>query len=183
MPELPSLNLIARGEATPSEARAALVAVFDEPTPELMEDAYLALRAWVWKALDGRQRDSELREWADILDAASALLTEHGQAALAERLTALHELIGESVAVATALATTDVTRLRQVDGALTFLATQEGWAARDTLGAHLGLDRLGLTQVLNVMSIDGLVERHGVGDMAVLRLARGGLGRHAEGRT
>lgn len=59
-----------------------------------MEDAYLALRAWVWKALDGRRRYPELREWADILDAASALLAEQGQAALAERLTALHDLLG-----------------------------------------------------------------------------------------
>src|SRR4051794_29971532 len=95
MSELPSLNMIARGDATPAEARAVLADLFDDPTPDLLQDAYLALRAWVWKALDGRRRDPELREWADILDASSALMAEHGQEAFAERLAAVHELLGE----------------------------------------------------------------------------------------
>ena len=77
-PQAAGLNTIARAEASPARAREALLAVFGQPSPELLQDAYLALRASAWKALDQRRRDPGLREWDDILCAAASLMArEH----------------------------------------------------------------------------------------------------------
>ena len=92
------MNTIARGEASPPQAREVLLAIFEHPSVEVLQDAYLALRAWVWKALDQRRRDPELREWAAILRAAATLMAHNGQPALSDRLIALHELLAESIA-------------------------------------------------------------------------------------
>ena len=40
-----SLNTIARGEASPPQAREVLLAIFEQPSVEVLQDAYLALRA------------------------------------------------------------------------------------------------------------------------------------------
>ena len=169
------LNAIARAEASPARAREALLAVFGRPSPELLQDAYLALRAWAWKALDQRRRDPELREWDDILRAAASLMARHGQPALAERLAALSELVGESIAVGEALAAHDVARRRHVAGVLDFLAGNGGQAGRGAIGARVPLGRADLTRVLNLMAAAGLVERSTPGGEAVFRLSRTGL--------
>lgn len=112
------LNGIARAEASPAEAREALLATFGRPSPELLRDAYLALRSWAWKALDQRRRDPELRDWHGIVEACSALMARHGQPALAEHLAAVGELLAESISVAEALPVADVARRRHVARAL-----------------------------------------------------------------
>jgi DNA-binding transcriptional ArsR family regulator len=173
-PQAAGLNTIARAEASPARAREALLAVFGQPSPELLQDAYLALRAWAWKALDQRRRDPELREWDDILCAAASLMAQHGQPALAERLTALHELVGESIAVGEALAAQDVTRRQHVAEVLDFLAGNGGQASRGAIGAHISLGQANLTRVLNLMTAAGLIERSMLGREAVFRLSRAG---------
>lgn len=174
-PQAAGLNTIARAEASPPQAREALLAVFGQPSAELLRDAYLALRAWVWKALDQRRRDPELREWDDLLCAAASLMAQHGQPALAERLTALHELVSESIAVAETLATQDITRRQHVAEVLDFLAGEGGQAKRSAIGAHVPLGQANLTRVLNLMTAAGLLERSMLGREAVFRLSRTGL--------
>jgi hypothetical protein len=83
-------------------------------TPDLLRDAYLALRAWVWKALDQRRRDPDLRAWNDILGAAATLMAQHGQPSLGERMAVLHELLSESIAVGETLRALDITRRQHV---------------------------------------------------------------------
>lgn len=95
----PGLGRIGLGVATPLEARDALLAALEPTTREAAADAYVVLRAWTWKALDGRRRDQELRGWSDIIAAAAALMRQEGHADLAERLRALNELLLESIAV------------------------------------------------------------------------------------
>ena len=174
-PQADGLDRIVRAEASPARAREALLAVFGRPSPELLRDAYLALRAWAWKALDQRRRGPELREWDGILRAAASLMAQHGQPALAERLAALHELVGESIAVGEVLAADDVTRRRHVAGVLDFLAGNGGQASRGAIGAHTSLGQANLTRVLNLMTDAGLIERSMLGREAVFRLSRTGL--------
>ncbi len=174
-PQADGLNTIARAEASPARAREALLAVFGRPSPELLQDAYLALRAWAWKALDQRRRGPELREWGDILRAAASLMARHGQPALAERLTALHELVDESIAVGETLAAHDITRRQHVAEVLDFLAGNGGQATRGAIGARTSLGQADLTRVLNLMAAAGLVERSMPGGEAVFRLSRTGL--------
>jgi hypothetical protein len=97
---------------------------------------------------------------------------------LAERLTALHELLGESIALGETLDTTDVTRRQHVAEVLDFLSRHGGQANRSAIGAHLSLGQANLTRVLNVMSAGGLVERSTLGKEAVFTLSRGRLQTH-----
>ena len=90
---------ISPGDASPAQAREILFSIFRQPTPDLLLDVYVALRAWVWKALDQRRRGPELTAWSDLLGIASSLMAQNGQPALGERLGALRELVGESIAV------------------------------------------------------------------------------------
>lgn len=170
-----TLNDIARADVSPAQAREVLTAIFGQPTPSLLRDAYLALRAWVWKALDQRRRDPELRDWNDILDAASSLMSQHGQPSLGAGLSTLHELISESIAVGERHQALDVTRRQHVAKALAFLAECGGQANRSAIGERLGLAQANLTRVLNLMSEAGLVERTTLGKEAVFALSRAGI--------
>jgi predicted transcriptional regulator len=174
-PQVAGLNSIARAEASAAQARETLLAVLGQPSEELLQDAYLALRAFAWKALDQRRRDPELREWDDLLCAAASLMAQHGQPALAERLTALHELLGESVAVSETLAAQDITRRQHVVEVLDFLASNGGQANRSAIGAQLSLGQANLTRVLNLLSAAGLIERTTLGKEAGFNLSRNGL--------
>lgn len=169
------LNCIARAEATPAQAREALLAVFGRVSPELLRDAYLALRAWTWRALDQRRRDPELLDWHDIIAAASSLMAQHGQPALAERLTALGELLAEPIAVGGTMAAADVTRHRHVAEALDVLGRCGGHASRSAIGERLSLGQANLTRLLNLMVAAGLVEQSMLGREVVFGLSRGGL--------
>jgi predicted transcriptional regulator len=152
-----------------------LLAVLGQPSDELLQDAYLALRAFAWKALDQRRRDPELREWDDLLGATATLMAQQGQPALAERLTALHELLSESVAVSETLAAQDITRRQHVAEVLDVLASKGGQANRSAIGAQLSLGQANLTRVLNLMLAAGLIERTSLGKEAVFSLSRNGL--------
>jgi DNA-binding MarR family transcriptional regulator len=172
------LNDIASADASPAQAREALLAIFGQPTPDLLRDVYLALRAWGWKALDQRRRDSDLRAWNDVLGAASALMAQNGQSSLGERIAALHELLSESIAVGERLEAVDVTRRQHVAAALDFLAESGGEANRSAIGERIGLGQANLTRVLNMMSAAGLVERSTLGKEAIFALSRAGQAAH-----
>ena len=174
-PQVAGLNSIARAEASAAQARETLLAVLGQPSEELLQDVYLALRAFAWKALDQRRRDPELREWDDLLCAAATLMAQQGQPALAERLTALHELLSESVAVSETLAAQDITRRQHVAEVLDVLASNGGQANRSAIGGHLSLGQANLTRVLNLMATAGLIERTTLGKEAVFSLSRRGL--------
>ncbi|WP_149536744.1 hypothetical protein [Siccirubricoccus phaeus] len=168
------LNSIARAEASPAQAREILLAVFGRPSPDLLQDAYLALRSWAWKALDQRRRDPELLEWDGILRAASCLMARRGQPALAERLTALSELLAESLAVGETLSVADATKRQHVAEALDLLARCGGHASRSAIGERLSLGQANLTQLLNLMTAAGLVEWTTLGREVAFGLSRGG---------
>ena len=170
-----TLNDIARANASPAQAREVLFAILDQPSPALMRDAYLALRAWVWKTLDQRRRDPELRDWNDILGAASSLMTQHGQPLLGERISALQELISEAIAVGERIQASEVTQRQHVSAVLGFLAKHGGKANRSAIGAKLGLEQSNLTCVLNLMLEASLIERTTPGKEAVFALSRTGM--------
>lgn len=139
-----SLNDIARMDASPADARELLLSYFRQPTGELLDDVYFALRSWVWKSLDQRRRDPDLRAWRDILGAVSTLMVHSGQPALAQKIEALGELISESIAVSEVLDAVDVTQRQHVaeilnclvaDGGVTehYLAIVSGWGTLSLL--------------------------------------------------
>jgi len=146
------LNDIARADASPEEASEILLAVFTQPTPDLLDDTYLALRAWVWKALDQRRRDPELRAWSDILGAAASLMAQHARPPLSARIRTLKELIQESIAVGEKPEAIGTKQQRQLK-ARAFIAGKAGQADQSDAGAHPGVEHTKLASLPNKTTV------------------------------
>lgn len=170
-----TLENIRLGTATPKEARTALGAALREISPSIAQQVYTTLRAWVWKALDQRRRDDELREWFDIMKRAEAYLSkDHSEWALRTRV--LHELLYESISVAELKPASEVLKRRHVKEVLMLLHTApEGRVERARIGERLRIKQANLTRVINMMMAARLVERSTHGKQAVLQLTRDGL--------
>ena len=174
MTQFTLLDDIALGDASPAEARAALSEALKQPTPKTLQRIYTALRAWTWKALDGHRRDSDLREWFDILKRTGAYLAE-GHQAYAQRLQVLHELVYESISVAEARPVDKVLSRQHVKNVLALLyAAPQGRLNRMQIGKQLGLRQANLTRILNLVSSAGLIERSSWGKHAIFQLTRPG---------
>ena len=170
-----TLDDIALGDVGPAQARVALSKAFGDKDPKAAGRAYAVLRAWVWKALDGRRRDAELREWFDVLKRAAAFLRTR-DVALAERVAVLHELIHESIVVAERLPMKAVLQRRHVRDVLAMLVLAPvGRLDRAEVGRRLGLKQGNLTRVLNMVTEAGLAERTVHGKQAEFQLTRAGL--------
>ena len=169
-----TLDDVELGEATAGEARTAIASVLRDGSPRAAERIYVALRAWVWKALNGRRRDAELRLWIDVMKRAEAYL-EDAHPATAGRIAVLHELVRESVAVADALPVDRLTRKRHVTDILQALQdAPDGRMHRAALRERTGLKDSNLTRLLNMVTASGLVERHVQGKHVVLELTKAG---------
>lgn len=186
-----TLDGIALGDVDPAQALAALSKAFGGSEPNAVHRAYAALRAWVWKALDGRRRDPELREWFDVLRRVAAFLRPK-HPLLAERVAVLHELVHESIAVSERLPTEETLQRRHVREVLSMLDMAPGNRLdRSEIGRRLGLKQGNLSRVLNMVTEAGLAERVVHGKQAEFRLTRmgeeaverHGLRKAASGRT
>jgi hypothetical protein len=174
MAEQAVLDAIARGDATPVEASAALVPILERGDAELLADAYVALRAWVWKALDGRRRGEELRGWHAVISATATVMGHRGQPGLSERLRALAELLQESIAMGEGLVGVDLRRHVHVAALLEALQRLGGEAARADIAAEAALKSEVLSRTLNLAISAGLVERV-PRETARFRLSRAGV--------
>ena len=169
-----TLDDIALGDVEPAQARAALSKALQDGDARMMQQAYVALRAWVWKALDGRRRDPELREWFDIFKRVAAFVRTK-DVALAERVVALHELVHESIAVSDRLPVEEILQRRHVRKVLAMLMLVPGGRLdRTEIGRRLGLKQGNLTRVLNMVTEAGLAERTAHGKQAEFQLTRAG---------
>lgn len=170
MPETASLELVEQGVATAAEARKAIAAILKQTGEEGVSAVYTALRAWVWKALDGRRRDPELREWYGLLESIEGrLASKHREQAY--RIQVLYELVSESIAVAETVSADQVLEREHVRAILALLRNSgNGELERAAIGERLALKQANLTRVLNLMSLAGLIERQPRGREAIFRL-------------
>jgi hypothetical protein len=172
MTQTATLEDVALGDATPAEARIALSEALAERSPATMQKVYTALRVWTWKALNGRRRDDELREWFDILKRTRAYLADE-DAALGERLQVLHDLIYESISVSEKLPVDEVLQRRSVKSLLMILAAAPNRQLdRAEIGKRLNLKQSNLTRILNLAALPGLVERTAYGKQAIFQMTQ-----------
>jgi predicted transcriptional regulator len=164
------LNDIALGHANSAQARAALGAALRDASPESVQAVYTALRAWVWKALNERRRDEELREWFDVLRRTGSFLKERYNAH-AERIQALHELIYESISVSEVLPPQEALKRLYVREIIRLLSrVPSGQMSRRRIRRRLDLKEANLSRILNLMMASGLVDRTAHGKEALFRL-------------
>jgi hypothetical protein len=118
-----AMDDIALGIATAKEARNAIRKALSQPSAAAARETYAALRSWVWKALDSRRRDSELRDWHQILKAAVGVLQPDFPKDAA-RIDALADLVHEAVVVGEVYPVEAVTQRQHVKDIL-FLVHRE----------------------------------------------------------
>ncbi|MET0527085.1 MAG: hypothetical protein ABW003_01850 [Microvirga sp.] len=170
-----TLEAIRLGTAPADIARKAIAEALQDVNSKTAQRIYSTLRAWVWKALDQRRRDDELRQWFDILKRTEAYLaTDHGD--IAARIRALHELVYESISVSELKPAQEVLRRKHVRDVLFLLYTApSGKLDRSTILHLLKLRQSNLTRILNLMMEALLVERSSLGKEAYLQLTRDGV--------
>lgn len=162
---------IALGTARAADARELIHSVLQDVTENSARQLYTALRAWVWKALDGRRRDDELREWFDLLKRASAALKSR-HAVEAARIGVLHDLIYESISASEIMAPADVLQREHVRRILKSMARYGGRMDRTKIGDESSLKQANLTRILNMMSSARLIERTVYGRRAIFELTK-----------
>lgn len=100
--EFSYLEEVALGELSADEAHKAIRPLLLELDERNAQRIYSVLRTWVWKALNSRRRDDELRDWYDLLQNLASYIGNDYKAQ-AERIRVLYELIYESISVSEVL--------------------------------------------------------------------------------
>ena len=152
------LNAIEAALASPGDARATVAALLANPTENQVADLYTALRAWVWKALNGRRRDVGLREWFDLIRRIESYVRET-HPSIADRLRVLHELIYESISVSEVLEPGEVTAGTHVQSILQMFASRFGASFdRSSIAGLVGIDDVAALRIVGMMETCGLLE-------------------------
>ncbi len=167
------LDDIARGDANPAQVRILFEQILEQKSLGSLQDLYHALRAWTWKALDQRRRDSELRDWNDIICSVSAIAGE-AEPTISHKLSVLSELLIESIVLETKLAIIDIASYLHVIKILVYISSHGEVSRRADIGAHLALGQANLSRVLNLMTAAGFLERQSHGKEASFRLTHAG---------
>jgi predicted transcriptional regulator len=164
-------------DGLPSEARAAIRSLL-ESEPKATRKVYAALARKVWSLLIERRFDDEIRDWHDLIRGVKARISETDDAA-AERLTALGDLLRESISLAQTSPARDVANRPRARGILGFLDKAEAYVPRRKLLAELEIGSSHLSNVLTQLVAHNLVDRRGVGKEAEFRITN--LGRQLIG--
>lgn len=162
---------ITLGTARPSEAREIIHHALQKLTVGSAKQIYVALRAWIWKALDERRRDDELREWFDIVARTSAALRgEHETQAI--QLGVLGDLLYESISTSEVMTPAYVLGRERVKRALEAIERAGGVMERSEIGKQIDLDDATLSRILNMMSSAKLVKTIVSGRKTLIQLTR-----------
>jgi predicted transcriptional regulator len=157
----------------PDQARLMIKGLLDSE-PEATRKVYAALAHKVWSLLIERRLDSEVRDWHSLLQNTKASIQGRDSAA-AERLTALGDLLRESISLAESSPARDVAQRPQARRILELLQASHGFVSRRDLQQRLQLKSSHLSNVLTQLVAHGLVERRDRGKEADFSLTR--LGR------
>lgn len=152
----------------PDEARQAIETLLGQD-PGAGRKIYAALAHKVWSLLVERRLDAEIRDWHDLLHGVRARLRESDTAA-AERLTALADLLRESISLAQSSPASAVANRPRARGVLDLLDTARGFVPRRRLLEDLALGGSNLSNVLTQLSAHALIERRVRGKEAEYRI-------------
>lgn len=158
--------------ASPDAARAAIrAALADEP--KAARRVYAALAYKVWSLLVERRFDAEIRDWHALLHQVKTHIRNEDMAA-AERVTALADLLRESISLSETSPAREVARRPNARRILEMLAKEDGLVPRRKLLDALGLRSANLSNVLTLLLAHNLIERRDKGKEAEFRLTRFG---------
>lgn len=169
-----ALEKIELGDATVAEARLAISELLKEGSEASYGRLYAVLGAWLWKALDGRRRDEELRQWFDIIRRTSATLSTKN-AAYAERFRAFYDLLEMSIATSKIADVSEILSRQHVVPILQLLRDAGSRPVeKAAIAEELGLGPANLSRILHMMANARLVERTSYGRQAQFAITREG---------
>src|SRR6266404_5424445 len=108
-----TLESIESGEASPREARSIINEILKEGSSKSHQRLYGVLGAWLWKAIDARRRDDELREWFDIFRRTSSAIADKDPV-YSERLRAFYDLLQTSITTSKMMSVQEVMKRQHV---------------------------------------------------------------------
>jgi len=161
-------------DALPAAARAAIRQLL-ERDPRGTRKVYAALAHKVWSLLIDRRLDDELRDWHALLTGVRAKIRS-GDGAAAERMTALADLLRESISLADVSPARTMAARPQARRILDHLlaAARSGYVPRRELLDTLDIGGSHLSNLLTQLAAQNLVERRGNGKEAEFRLTEFG---------
>lgn len=142
---------------TPDGARIAIRNLL-EAEPAGTRKVYAALAHKVWSLIVERRFDAEIRDWHGLLENVRAFIRSRDDAG-AERITALADLIRESISFADANPVPDIAKRPVARSILDLLIKQEEPILRMDLMAALGIKTTHLSNILTQLAAHGLIDR------------------------
>lgn len=170
---LPDLDKLGRGDLDPVSARLVIRSALKSDQPAESR-VYAAMRDMVWRILATRDFGLDLGQWHEVIAHTATLTRKKGSGAIAERLSALAELVSQSARFAEAQAPSDVLGRKHVQELLALLAAKRGDVARTTIKQELRVADANLSRILTLLSVNGLVHRVRTGKEASFRLTEAG---------
>lgn len=167
------LDKLGRGDLDPVSARRVIRSALKSDQPAESR-VYAAMRDVVWRILATRDFGPDLGPWHEVIAHTATLTRKKGGQAIAERLSALAELVSQSARFAEAQAPSDVLSRKHVQELLSLLATSKGDVARATIKQELRIADANLSRILTLLSVNGLVHRVRAGKEASFRLTEAG---------
>lgn len=165
-----ALDEIAFGDIDADAAYRIIRPILESSDEKSAQRIYVILRSWLWKALNERRRDADLREWFNVLRAVSAYFKKEGLLQ-AERVRTLYELLHESIAVPEVMPKGEILERSHVQDILIMLkSAPKGTLPRATILETLGFKQANLSRIMNLLLSNGLVERHVEGKNASFSL-------------
>lgn len=164
MTEMLTLEDVMSGETTARQAHDVISPLLSSGDEGQVRKACTALRAWTWKALNERRRDSDLRVWYNHLKGYAAFL-EESDPEHSIRLSVLCELIYESVSVAEVIPVQELLK-RQHPAAIMLALSNAGLDGmkRSALAEAMEMKPANLSRIVSLLVANGLIERDGFTD-------------------
>lgn len=141
--------------------------------PRATREVYAALARKVWALLVEHRFDSELREWHDLLHRVRARVRSADGAA-AERITALADLLRESISLAKTSPARSMAARPRARRILERLNSARNFVARQALKDELAIGSSNLSNILTQLVAHNLVVRRDKGKEAEFRITEFG---------
>ncbi|MEG8021339.1 hypothetical protein [Sphingomonas aerolata] len=156
------------GAALPEAAREAIRGLL-ATDPRATRRVYSALARKVWSLLVERRFDAEIRDWHALLHGVKVHIRS-SDAVAAERLTALADLLRESISLAETSPAREVATRPRARRILELLQKNDSFVPRRVLMEMLGLKSSHLSNIVTQLVVHGLINRRENGKEAEFRI-------------
>lgn len=171
--KIEALNKIAKSQIDVVEAYEILHPLLYDIDEKMSKHIYTTLRAWVWKAIHDRRRDTALRDWFHLLRHVKVRF-EVNSLTQAKQIETLYELIQESINTSSYLDRTSMISRPHIQSIL-ILVKNAKHIDHDAIMEELGLTKENLIRTIDILSALNLIEKTTTDHIVTISLTYEGL--------